>query len=508
VTAHEDAQAGVIAFLEDPASHGIGEAVEVVTTHSAHVFLAGDRAYKIKRAVKYNYLDFTALETRRKIIKRELELNAPGAPMIYDRVVAITRDATGGLTFDGPGEAVEYALAMQRFAREDELHRIAEAGGLSVAIAEALGAVVADLHAAAPRRDVDGAALIGEILDELAEAFAGMEDVLGTGRLASFLERARAEFDTTGSLLATRAQQGFVRRCHGDSHLKNIVMIDGGPVLFDALEFDERLGTTDVFYDFAFLLMDLLHRGLPQQANAALNRLLARSGDLEGLATLPLFLAVRAAIRAMVAVQTMADRAPDGLARDARAYLDHALAFLAPPPARLLAIGGVSGSGKTTIAARLAPRLGPAPGAVHIRSDFERKAMFEVDPRVPLPPEAYRPELNRKVYDRMLAKAETALAAGHAAILDATFLDVGEREAAEALAEAQGVRFDGLWLSADAATLEARVAARRGDASDADVTVLHAQLARAPEAGGWAGIDARGAPEEVAARAALALGLD
>lgn len=508
MTSYEDAQAAVIGFLKDPASHGISAAVEVITTHSAHVFLAGDRAYKIKRAVKYNYLDFTELETRHRIIDRELELNAPGAPMIYDRVVAITREATGGFAFDGPGEAVEYALAMHRFAREDELDRIAETDGLTIAIAEGLGIAVAELHANAAHRDADGAALIGEILDELADAFRGMTEVLGAARLAAFNESARMRFAATASLLADRSQNGFVRRCHGDLHLKNIVMIEGRPILFDALEFDERLGTTDVFYDLAFLVMDLLHRDLPRQANAALNRYLAETGDFGGLGALPLFLAVRAAIRAMVAVQAMTDRATDGLARDARAYLDQAIAFLAPPSARLLAIGGVSGSGKTTIAAHLAPRLGPNPGAIHLRSDLERKAMFGADPLKPLPQEAYRPEVSREVYARMMAKAEAALASGHGAILDATFFSFEDRDAAEALAGAQGVRFDGLWLSADSATLEARVAARRGDASDADVAVLHAQLARAPGAGKWAGIDAGGAPEVVSARAATALGLD
>jgi aminoglycoside phosphotransferase family enzyme/predicted kinase len=503
-----DAQRAVIAFLANPATHGIDEAVEVITTHSAHVFLAGDRAYKIKRAVKYNYLDFTALETRRRIIERELELNAPGAPMIYDKVVAITRDAEGGFSFDGPGTPVEYALAMHRFARENELTQIADAGALTPEIAERLGAAVAELHAGAPRRSVDGAELIGEILEELAEAFEGMTTVLSENRIAAFVDASRARFAASAPLLTARTEQGFVRRCHGDLHLKNIVMIEARPVLFDALEFDERLGTTDVFYDFAFLVMDLLHRGLPLQANAALNRFVALSGDIGGLAALPLFLAVRAAIRAMVAVQTISDRAGDGLAREARAYLDQALAFLSPPPARLLAVGGVSGSGKTTIAARIAPRLGPDPGAVHLRSDLERKAMFKVDPLEPLPPEAYRPEVSREVYTRMLSRAESVLASGHGAILDATFLSAEDRTAAKALAAARGVRFDGLWLAADPATLGARVLARKGDASDADVAVLRAQLARAPEGGDWARIDATGSPEVVTARAGTALGLD
>ncbi len=501
------AQKEVIAFLSDPATHGISGEVEVISTHSAHVFLAGDRAYKIKRAVKFNYLDFTALETRRKIITRELELNAPAAPMIYDRVVAITREADGSLALGGKGVAVEYALVMRRFAREDELIRIADAGKLTVTLAETLGTAVAELHEKAPERGADGAALIREILDELADAFSGMEDVLGHDRLAAFRTRAEASFGHVAPLLSTRSKRGFVRRCHGDLHLKNIVMIDNRPVPFDALEFDERLGTMDVFYDFAFLVMDLLHRGLARQANALLGAFLARTGDFEGLAALPLFLGVRAAIRSMVAVQTMSGEVSEGLARDARGYLDDAIGYLAPPDARLVAVGGVSGTGKTTVAARLAPDLGPAPGAVHLRSDLERKAMFGVEPLTPLPAEAYEPEVSQRVYDRMLARAELALSAGHAVILDATFIDPAERGAAEASAKTAGVAFDGLWLTADPATLEARVSARADDASDADVRVLRSQLATHPDAVGWTRIEAGGSPDAVVARAAAVLGL-
>lgn len=507
MTDEANQQDAVVAFLNDPATHGIAGDVERITTHSAHVFLAGERAYKIKRAVKYNYLDFSTLAARREVIAHELALNAPTAPMIYDRVVTITREADGGLAFDGLGAPVEYALAMHRFARENELTRIAEAGDFTVALAERLGEAVADFHAMAPAREADGAELIREILDELSEAFAGMESVLGPDRLAKFSDRAEQAFAGAAPLLSARSARGLVRRCHGDLHLKNIVMIDGRPVPFDALEFDERLGTMDVGYDLAFLLMDLLHRGLVRPANALLGRYLARTDDFEGLAALPLFLAVRAAIRSMVAVQTMSGHVTEALARDARGYLDDAIGFLAPAPARLVAIGGVSGTGKTSVAAALAPGVGPAPGALHLRSDLERKAMFGVGPLTALPPEAYTSEVSAAVYRAMFAKARAALGARHGVILDATFLDPGERAAAEACAAEAGVPFDGLWLEADAATLEARVAAREGDASDADVAVLRGQLARGPEGGDWTKVDAVGAPDDVADRAARALGL-
>lgn len=492
-------QTDVVEFLSDPATHGVAEPVEVIKTHSAHVFLAGNLAYKIKRAVKYNYLDFTTLEAREKVIKHELALNAPAAPAVYDRVVTITREASGRLALDGKGLPVEYALRMHRFARADELTSIADAGNLTNELAEKLGLAIADFHAAAERRPPDGAVLNGEIIDELREAFSGMEQTLGHDRLVEYFKRTDRTFAEIAPVLSRRSADGRVRRCHGDLHLKNLVMIKGKPVPFDALEFDERLGTCDVFYDFAFLVMDLLHRGLAVQANVLLNSYLRKSGDFAGLRTLPLFLSIRAAIRSMVAVQTMSGTVNDDIARDARNYFEQAIRYLSPLPPRLVAVGGLSGSGKTTVAARITPSLGPAPGAVHLRSDLERKAMFGAEPLDQLPEEAYRPEASRNVYARLLDGAEQVLLAGHSVIVDATFLAGAEREAVNALGARLRVPFDGIWLTADPTTLERRVSTRAADASDADVDVLRAQLMREAGPIAWTEIDASGGVEQVVA---------
>ena len=490
-------QTEVVEFLSNPQTYGIHSPVEMITTHSAYVFLAGDLAFKIKRAVKYNYLDFSTLEQRRKVIKHELALNAPTAPAIYDRVVAITREGPGRLALDGEGKPVEYALQMHRFARDDELTCIADAGNLTNDLAKRLGHVIADLHAAAERRPPDGEVLIGEIIDELRESFADMEPTLRHEGLAEYLGRTDRTFGEVGSLLSQRSGEGRVRRCHGDLHLKNLVMIEGQPVPFDALEFDERLGTCDIFYDFGFLVMDLLHRGLTAQANVMLNSYLWKSRDFTGLATLPLFLSIRAAIRSMVAVQTISGTVDGKIARDARNYLEQAIDYLTPVPPRLVAVGGLSGSGKTTIAARIAPSLGPAPGAVHLRSDLERKAIFGVGPLYRLPAEAYQPEASRDVYARLLDEAEQILLARHSVIIDATFLDTADRETVGKLAARVRVPFDGIWLSSDPATLERRISTRTADASDADVDVLHAQLKRWTKPATWTEIDASGGPEQV-----------
>ncbi len=503
-----DRQAEVIALLSRPATHG-GAAVEIVETHAALVFLAGGTALKMKRAVRYDYLDFTAVETRRAMLERELELNRPAAPEIYRDVVAVT-EGPEGLRIGGDGPAVDWVLRMARFDAADELSAMADRGALDTRLAFRLGRAVAELHRHAPVRIADGAALTGEIVAELEAAFATMEDALGarrTGELAAAIGRAQA---AQAPLLARRGARGHVRRCHGDLHLGNMVMIGDRPVPFDALEFDERLATCDVAYDLAFLLMDMLHRGLRAEANTAFAAWAAAMCGTEdaGIAALPLFLALRAGIRAMVLVQT--DRAADRPGRsdaEARRYLGEALAHLAPPAPRLVAIGGRSGTGKTTMARRLAPCLGPGIGALHLASDVERKTMLGVDPLAPLPAEAYGAAVSRRLYARLLARAETALAAGSPVVIDATFLERGPRAEVADLAARRGLRLDGLWLEAPEATLLARVVARRGDASDADAAVVAGQPAVTDPGPGWRRIDARGCAGAVVARLAGALDL-
>ncbi len=271
-----------------------------------------------------------------------------------------------------------------------------------------------------------------------------------------------------------RSALGHVKRVHGDLHLRNLLLIDGQPVLFDALEFDERLATCDVLYDLAFLLMDLCHRGFVRQANITMNAyLLAATGAEDaGLSALPLFMSVRATIRAMVLLQTdQATGQPGVSTEEARLYLVQAVAFLGRTTPVLIAVGGISGTGKTVLARDVAAGIGACPGAVHLRTDTERKsAAGHVD---------YAPSARGAVYDRILARAATLLDAGRSVVLDGTFLDETHRVAAGDLAARAGVTFHGLWLTAPERVLLERVYARQGDASDADVQVAHAQFALA-----------------------------
>ena len=499
------------AFLGKGEAFGApGAEVEQVSTHAAEIFLVGERAYKMKRAVRYSFLDFSTLQRRKDALDAELRLNRRTAPMLYERVLPVTRDERGALALDGGGEPVEWLLEMRRFDQAALLDRIAQRHALQPATVDALATTLAAFHDEAERRpDHGGYRAMAEVIEGNAGDLASLVgQVFAKDRVQAVNEATRAALERARELLEQRRAAGFVRHCHGDLHLGNIVLLDGAPVLFDCLEFDEALATIDTFYDLGFLLMDLLHRGLGGLAQRLLSGYLDATWDDAGTALLPLFLSCRAAIRAKVegfAAQSETGEAKEEIA--ARAYLDLAQRFLAPEPARLIAIGGVSGTGKSTVARALAPGLGAAPGAVTLRSDVIRKKLFGAAPTARLGPEAYREGVSVRVYDRMISRARTLLGAGHSVIVDAVYLEDRDRARIEQAAIDTGVPFAGLWLTAPAETLLARVRGRKDDASDATAAVLQSQLEVDPGPLDWSKVDAGGAPEAVAASARQALHL-
>jgi aminoglycoside phosphotransferase family enzyme/predicted kinase len=479
----EREQAEVKAFLADPAAYPDRPArVDRLETHGAIVFLAGNEAWKIKRAVRFPYMDFSTLEKRRSVCLRELEINRTWAPELYLGCVPITREPDGELKIDGKGEIVEWAIRMRRFHQDDLLDRIAENRGVDSALARSLADAAFDSHTKARLDPGPGGERLARLIVSVSRTLAELQPLLPQGHAQSFGEEARRWHERLTGLLDTRAEQGFVRRCHGDLHLGNIVLWQGRPLLFDAIEFDEEIATIDTLYDLAFLLMDLDHRSLKPAANVVLNRYLWRSNcllNLDGLAAMPLFLALRAAVRAMVAAERAEQQRGEAAERklaEARNYLAAALRYLHPPRPRLVAVAGLSGTGKSTLAATLAPELGPVPGAVHLRSDLERKALLGAGETQRLGSEGYTAEVTARVYATLLEKAEHTVASGHAAIVDAVYARADEREHLEQLGRRLGVPLRGLWLTAPAETLLQRVATRRNDASDATVDVVKAQL--------------------------------
>jgi hypothetical protein len=372
---------------------------------------------------------------------------------------------------------------------------------------ERLADAVADLHARAePAPGRGGADALAGVCDENAQQFAQAPDLFPPEEVAALERDTRAAVDRLADLLDRRAAAGCVRRCHGDLHLGNVVLVDGQPTLFDAIEFNAEIAEIDTLFDLAFLLMDLDRRGLRWAANRLLNRYYKPREDLDALAALGLCMSLRAGIRAHVAASARAllsdPQARSAKEEEARALFAAAKGYLAPAPARLVAVGGVSGSGKTTIARHLAPEIGPPPGALLVRSDVERKRLFNVAETERLPERAYQGKVNAQVYQAVMDRAAAALAAGHGAVVEATFLDRSARAQARKTAEAAGVAFQGLWLSAPEETLKARVDSRSGDASDATSEIVEGQLSRAPKGEiAWPRVDAAGTPDEVTARA-------
>jgi uncharacterized protein len=441
-----------------------------IDTHGAVVFLSGDRAYKLKRAVEFPYMDFSTAARRRAMCEAEVEINRRLAPEIYLGVEPVATESGG-----------DWVVVMRRFDEDGLLDRMAERGQLTPALMAALGARIARYHDGLdPIRD--GFGRPDDYRHSVAADIRQMREQgerLDPATSEALAEKMPAALEPFVGLVARRVEAGAIRRCHGDLHLRNIVLIDGNPVPFDAIEFSERIANIDVLYDLSFALMDLCERGLRPLANRLLNEWLWRIAELpsphhEALALLPMFLSRRASIRAFVDAQAAA--VGDGDTRRARDYQRLALGFLQPTPPKLMAIGGLSGSGKTTRALQIAPEIGRAPGAVVVRSDVERKRLAGLPLEERMPAGSYSQAASDEVYAAMLERAEQALRGGHSVVLDAVFAKPHERQAAETLAQRVGVPFEGLWLDVPKEIAQARVAARGADASDATPAVVERQF--------------------------------
>ena len=459
----------IIAFLSDPASHG-GAAVRRIDTSCAHVFLAGDRAYKIKRPVDLGYLNFATLAGREAACAAELRLNRRTAPELYLGLSHVTRAADGTLALDGDGTALEPVVVMCRFA-DDALATVALADGrIDAAMIADLGRRLAHFHRECPVPPLSPRPA-SRLLESCIAPIRALGDLMPAARLDALIARLVPAFEDADRRVAVRAAAGWWRRFHGDLHLGNIALIDGRLVPFDALEFDDALATGDPLYDLAFLVMDLGRQGRPDLALA----LFEAYGDHGpgGPRLMPAFVALRAAIRAFVAHAAWHGAArgtPSPLA-EIDAFLAIAEAALAPAPARLIAVGGLSGTGKTTLARALAPRIGLVPGALHLRTDVIRKRLHGIAETDRLPPEAYTQDASNRVYAEMAAAARAGLQEGRSVIVDAVFAKPAER------AEIAGLwpAFTGIWLDLPLDTRQARIGGRHMDASDATAEVAARQ---------------------------------
>ena len=490
----EDQQA-VIDFLSAATTHD-GQEVTRIDTHSATVFLAGSRAWKLKRAVRYDYLDFSTIERRRLACEGEVRLNRRTAPTVYRGVTPVTKQLDGSLALGGTGTPVDWLVEMNRFDDSQLLDRLAARQALGQELMRPLAETIARFHAAAEaRRDYGGAAGMRRVVNGNAagfEEFGG--SVLEAAVYLRLTEKSLGEIHRHGALLEIRRAGGLVRQCHGDLHLRNIVLLNGEPTLFDAIEFNDDIACIDVLYDLAFLLMDLWRRHLPAHANAVWNGYLSEVGDHSGMCLLPLFLSCRAAVRAKTsatAARLQVDPASRAdLEQAARDYLAMAQQFLDPAPPLVVALGGFSGTGKSTLARALAAGLGAPPGAVWLRSDELRKRLCGVPPLERLGPAGYTTDVSRRVYAALVAQGTAVVQAGFAAIADAVYARPEDRYGIEQIAHDRNIPFVGLWLDAPEPLLVERLQRRTGDVSDADADVLRTQSAQDIGAVRWQRLDA------------------
>jgi aminoglycoside phosphotransferase family enzyme/predicted kinase len=485
-----------------------------VETHISAVFVGAETVWKLKKAVRLPFVDFSSVDARHRFLDRELALNTPNAPGIYRDVVPIGRLRDGSLTI-GQGEPIDWVLRMTKVPAADFLDAIAGRGDLTPSLLDRLGDCIADAHARlAPVSDWDSAQQMVVIAE--GNAKSALAAGLPAGSIERWLRDCRATIDAIRPWLNSRAASGAVRRCHGDLHLGNLCLWQGTPVAFDALEFNEGLATIDTAYDLAFLLMDLdqhvgarslevdvrqggeLKRESPSQtnkleqdgvnlipscsnrqaANRVMNRYVALTGDCGLVTGLPLFLSQRAMIRAHVKAAT--DQQQEGLR-----LLQAAQAYLQPQKPIVLAIGGLQGTGKSTLARALAPEMGRAPGALVVRSDETRKRIFDCRFDERLHAGGYGHPANETVNRQVIDTVCQAAAGGHSVIADSTFLDPVMRQDLR-----RRLDLIGIWLHAPLPVLEARVAQRQGDASDATVAVLRRSAERHTVPDGWHRVDA------------------
>jgi len=497
----------IAAFLSS--SHAWGrnvEHVDILETHISRIFMSGQRVLKLKRHVKYPYLDFSTLEKRKQACEAEVLINRRTAPDLYKGVVSVNRDAAGHLHLDGEGEVVDWLVEMTRFDQDGLFDRMAKAGNLDRALMERTADAVSGFHQDADNSlGVSGQFAAANVLQSNQQCFIDLcPQYFSHDAIQNLYALYDAKMAALGRILDERSEAGLVRHCHGDLHLGNICMFENRPTLFDAIEFNEDFFHIDILYDLAFLLMDLEYNGLRRLANVVVNRYFDVNGraveDVGNFQVLALFLSIRAAVRSHVdATQAKLLDDPAKIqqrADDALHYFNMAVDYLQPAPPRLIAVGGLSGSGKSRMARELAPFVGAAPGARVVRTDVTRKRLAGRGLHERLGPEGYTEDMNTRTYEAFYEEIKKCIGEGQSVIADAVFARPDERQRIEELASVMNVPFDGLWLEASRDEMIRRVTERKNNVSDAGAIVVDQQLDYILGEITWSRIDSSGSREQ------------
>lgn len=466
------------------------DATRVLETHISWIILTGDIAYKIKKPVNLGFLDFSTLAKRKYYCDQEVKLNARLAADLYLGVTPITGTADHP-EINGKGDIIEYAIRMRQFPQSAQLDNRLTQGLLSPSDMEALGVMLGRFHQQLPPADeCSQYGDIAQIHHDVEDNFSALKDyfnasttdhTLETKQLAELQHWVDEQNQALQHVFITRKQQGFIRECHGDLHLRNLIWLDGHPVAFDCLEFDESLRWIDVMCEVAFLVMDLMSRNQNALAYAFLNQYLQITGDYAGLTVLPYYISYRAMVRAKVdalrhqqaGISVQALKAIDS---ELHTYINLAHHISQSKQATLMITRGMSASGKSTISHPLATEL----SAIRIRSDVERKRLYALSANesAASAPDTglYSKAISAQTYETLLHLTTQALAAGFNVIVDAVFMHPKQRQPFQALAEHHGYRYRILEFTAKPDTLRQRIATREKEASDADINVLEHQL--------------------------------
>jgi aminoglycoside phosphotransferase family enzyme/predicted kinase len=468
----------------DAYDHPVSE-FRLLETHISWVILTGQFAYKLKKPVDLGFVDFTTLERRRHFCEEELRLNRRLTPELYLAV----RPIYGSLehpTFQPHGEPIEFAVQMRQFDQSCLMPAVLERGELRPEQVDRLAMAVADFHRAAAVAEASSPyGTPAAVRAPVVANFDHLHLAASADRLAPLRAWTDAEFERRRDWFQLRRDCGWIRECHGDMHLGNMVLLDGVIRVFDCLEFNPGLRWIDVIAEIAFLVMDLQERGRPDLALRVLNGWLEQIGDYDGLVGWRWYFVYRALVRAKVAALRLAQADVEAEERAAKhqelqAYLDLAQRWTEPRPTSVIIMHGVSGSGKSYVAQRICERF----GAVRLRADVERKRLFGLwgapGPRR-LTGAMYSPEVTDVVYREVLAgHIPPILTAGFSAVVDATCLRRAQRTLFREAADRQGVPWLIVDVRAGRETLRRRISERQTtgtDPSDADFAIVERQLA-------------------------------
>ena len=459
--------------------------IKLIETHISWVILTGDFAYKIKKPVDFGFLNFSTLEKRHFFCEQELVLNRRLAPEIYLEVVAIN-GTSDEPRLSGSGAVFEYAVKMKQFPQSAQLDNKLAAGELKLEHMNAIAHMTAYFHQST---DVANEAMdYGNketLYQPVEENFKQINEHLVTEQYADKLlilaQWSRSELTKQQAVFTQRKADGFIRQCHGDMHLRNLIWLDNKPVAFDCIEFNDKLSWIDVISEIAFLIMDLQHRQQHQLANRFLNSYLEITGDYAGLSVLSFYLCYRALVRAKVNALrvgqiNITEKENEQAITEFESYLELASSYIKHSSPNLIITRGLSASGKSTVSQQLVDKT----GMLRIRSDVERKRLFDISLTTGaannIDSGIYSTQASLQTYAKLAELAYNIITAGYSVIIDAAFLKHEQRQPFQQLASRLGVSYIILEITAPAEILRQRIKKRKNDVSDADLTVLEHQL--------------------------------